>query len=362
MPETFSNGGAAVVGAGGIDASATTLPTSGRSNLPASGTFRVRVGDEILKVTAGGQSAASWTVERGAEGTTATTHAAGAAIRHVLTAGGLRAALSEVESGGEGGPGGGTGGGGAYGVFTPFVMSEWTLDDPAPAITVFHRVAGQPDTRIIRTSGAHSLADGRVEGMHIPRVGDPSKNYCGNAIACYQVPLLAGASKQRAGIALRVPEDVPTYGGRLVAFGYGPDGDGTPSLFIDTYADRTTLSPTNTPAKYELPPGQGSTIWLRIGFNPWSAIMFWYSLDGVYWLNAGFPAMSNADLDFYGSTFFGADAPTSLANLSEVLLYYTIMGSNSAAEWSAARILSFRQDASEYYECDYPGTAPIEWF
>ena len=49
------------------------------------GQFRVVCGSEIMIVT-GGETTTTWTVTRGAEGTTAVAHATGASIAHVLTA------------------------------------------------------------------------------------------------------------------------------------------------------------------------------------------------------------------------------------------------------------------------------------
>ncbi len=79
----------------GINAVVTTIPVSVAA--PASlhgGQFRVRIGDELLLVTAG-QNTTSWTATRGAEGSTAATHSSGATVRHLLTA----ASLLAVESG-----------------------------------------------------------------------------------------------------------------------------------------------------------------------------------------------------------------------------------------------------------------------
>jgi hypothetical protein len=57
------------------------------------GEFRVRIGNELLLVT-GGQNTTTWTVQRGAEGTTAATHASGAKVRHIFTAGAVEQLLS----------------------------------------------------------------------------------------------------------------------------------------------------------------------------------------------------------------------------------------------------------------------------
>lgn len=51
--------------------------------------FRARIDDELILVTTVAHP--TWTIERGIEGTTATTHLNGAAVPHVLTKGGLDA-------------------------------------------------------------------------------------------------------------------------------------------------------------------------------------------------------------------------------------------------------------------------------
>lgn len=56
--------------------------------------FRIRIGDEWMLVTSKG-SGTDWTVTRGIEGSTATTHLNGADVAHVLTVGGLAQYLIE---------------------------------------------------------------------------------------------------------------------------------------------------------------------------------------------------------------------------------------------------------------------------
>jgi len=64
----------------------TSITVASNAGAPAA-SFRVRIDDELLLVTA--NPSTSWTVERGVEGTTATTHSNGATVTHVLTKGGL---------------------------------------------------------------------------------------------------------------------------------------------------------------------------------------------------------------------------------------------------------------------------------
>lgn len=86
MPaELFGNGGETTLSAA-VDNVVTTLPVTSAAGFPSGeGQYRIRVGDELMVVT-GGLGTTSWTVTRGAEGTTAAAHASGATVRHILTA------------------------------------------------------------------------------------------------------------------------------------------------------------------------------------------------------------------------------------------------------------------------------------
>jgi len=73
---------------GAILAGDTSLIVASFAAFPSSGQYRILIGDELLIVTAG-QATLTWTVTRGAEGTTAAAHANGASIYHTLTAASL---------------------------------------------------------------------------------------------------------------------------------------------------------------------------------------------------------------------------------------------------------------------------------
>ncbi len=68
---------------GSISASDTTIVVASATVFPQGQNFRVRVGSELLEVTAG-QSTTSWTATRGVDGTTATPHGDGAGVRHMV--------------------------------------------------------------------------------------------------------------------------------------------------------------------------------------------------------------------------------------------------------------------------------------
>lgn len=82
--ELFGNGGSTTLSAA-VDNLVTTLPVTSAAGFPSgTGQYRIRVEDELMIVT-GGLGTTSWTVTRGAEGTTAASHASGVTVRHVLT-------------------------------------------------------------------------------------------------------------------------------------------------------------------------------------------------------------------------------------------------------------------------------------
>jgi hypothetical protein len=64
-------------------AAGTTLAVTANARFPASGNYKIRVEDEVMRVT-GGQGTNSWTVTRGIDGTTAVAHAIGVVVAYVV--------------------------------------------------------------------------------------------------------------------------------------------------------------------------------------------------------------------------------------------------------------------------------------
>lgn len=81
--EQFTNDASSVLD-GGIDATQTTLDVIDASKFPTTGDFRIRIEDEILKVT--GVASETFTVVRGQEGTTGAAHSDGDDVDHIVTA------------------------------------------------------------------------------------------------------------------------------------------------------------------------------------------------------------------------------------------------------------------------------------
>lgn len=86
MSEQLKNNAESTL-ASGIDNSQTTLTVASALLFPSSGTFRVRIENEILTVTS--VSGTTFTVSRGSEGTTAISHASGKTVSLLLTVAGL---------------------------------------------------------------------------------------------------------------------------------------------------------------------------------------------------------------------------------------------------------------------------------
>jgi hypothetical protein len=71
---------------GGIDSIDTEVEITDVFDFPIIPQFRIRIDDELLKVTAVNTGTSTWTITRAEENTTAAIHAAGATVTHVLTA------------------------------------------------------------------------------------------------------------------------------------------------------------------------------------------------------------------------------------------------------------------------------------
>lgn len=91
MAENLANDFATTL-AGAVDNSTGTLTVVLASGAPAPN-FRIRVDDELMLVTA--VAGTTWTATRGIEGTAAASHASGAVVAHVLTAGALAALFAD---------------------------------------------------------------------------------------------------------------------------------------------------------------------------------------------------------------------------------------------------------------------------
>jgi len=79
---------------GAIDSVVTPIVVTSATLFPTTGNFRIKIDAELLLVTA--VSGSNFTVTRGIEGSTAASHADGATITHVVTAGAIEAQTSDT--------------------------------------------------------------------------------------------------------------------------------------------------------------------------------------------------------------------------------------------------------------------------
>jgi len=90
--ETFANQAVTTLSAAITSVDAASCNVIDATSFPATGDFRIKIDGEILIVT--GVAGNTFTITRGAEGTTAATHASGASVIHLLTKGGLEARVA----------------------------------------------------------------------------------------------------------------------------------------------------------------------------------------------------------------------------------------------------------------------------
>ena len=86
--EQFANNAQTTLNGAITSPTATSIAVSSASGFPSSAQFRILVDSELMLVTSGAGTT-TWAVTRGIEGTTAGTHANGATVTQVLTAGAL---------------------------------------------------------------------------------------------------------------------------------------------------------------------------------------------------------------------------------------------------------------------------------
>lgn len=90
--EKFANNAQTTLN-GTINNSTTSVVVTSATGFPSSGNFRIRVGDEIMLVTA--VSGTTFTVTRGSESTSAVSHISGVTVTHIITKGGWDARDSD---------------------------------------------------------------------------------------------------------------------------------------------------------------------------------------------------------------------------------------------------------------------------
>lgn len=127
---------------GSITAGATSLNVAADTGFPTLAQFRILIDNELMIVTAGAGTT-TWTVTRGAEGTTAASHNDGATVAHILTRDGLK------------------------GISGSIILSDIYANLPA-AGTVGHLYLPADGVHLLRDTGAAWNPWGRLTPMTIP--------------------------------------------------------------------------------------------------------------------------------------------------------------------------------------------------
>lgn len=99
LPELLANTNGAIAQlTAPLTAEATTIEVSAPAPVPlhGEGQFRIQVGEELMLVDGPVGTSTKWTVERGIEETAKAAHAAGEAVFHYLTAGGVAAVIADA--------------------------------------------------------------------------------------------------------------------------------------------------------------------------------------------------------------------------------------------------------------------------
>jgi len=95
MAEKFANSASTTINqGGGIAAGDTSVIVTSAALFPSSGNFRILIDSEIILVTA--VSGSTFTIVRGQESTSAASHANGAGVTHILTAGAITQAKADA--------------------------------------------------------------------------------------------------------------------------------------------------------------------------------------------------------------------------------------------------------------------------
>lgn len=175
---------------GAIGAADTPIVVAGAAPaaLQGSGQFRIVVDAEIMLVTAGA-AGTSWTVTRGAEGSTATGHSSGASVYHYLTAGALTAGFVQLSAAYTGTVLGGAG--------DNQTLGSGAITTTGQLLDVRVGTAGAPDTTlnpVLKVSRTVAIAGGGPFGDASAQVNCISANLKGTGSNQCQLTAMYGVA------------------------------------------------------------------------------------------------------------------------------------------------------------------------
>ncbi len=279
--ERFTNEGSTTLGSG-IDNAVTSLTVASSASFPSAGDFRVRIDSEILIVTA--VSGTTWTVTRGAEGTTAASHSSGAAVTHVLTKGGLEGIVGNMVQTGtfSARPAAGIPGRWYLPTDGPVIFfddgTNWLGYGPCypltPPVAADFAWVNQGGASLIDSHGAIRVVTTPTGGdnLRIQKKTAPATPY---TITAGFIVDFAMDSAAGVGLCLRQSSD-----GKLVVMTLLAQNAAQAYIITGKYN-----SPTSFSANYALlkfPAGGGRILWLQFEDNGTTRYMRW-SWDGINW-------------------------------------------------------------------------------
>lgn len=237
--EKYTNRASSALAAG-IDDDDTTLTVDDATTFPTAGNFRVIIGDELMIVTA--VSGDTFTVTRGAEGTTPASHDMGDSVTHIVTAASIRNIVSQIVS-------------------TDLTAADFTAIN-SPTTTDL-------DGAVVFRSPPNTSAY-LVRALARPFAAGDTVTICVDVNA-----MRIGSTNQDYGVGFR-----DSVGGRaLYLHFFGQTGSRTPEFRVARYS---TISAWSSNQFIAVQPPWGSRLWFRLS-NISTTLKFEFSADGEAW-------------------------------------------------------------------------------
>ena len=233
MEQLANNPLTSITNSGGISSSVTTMTVADPTPFPSTGNFRVLVDGEVMIVT--GVSGSTFTITRGAESTSAASHAHGSNVYGILTKGALDAIVTVQQAGTE-------------------ESSRRVLNFVSGATVADNSGAGRCDITIsippgvTYGAGASRPAAGTAGRMYVPSDGIMSSIDTGSAWvglnpggSPFTIPPISSSGWTQKNSSVATITDFPG-GGISVAFQYGSASNTPVWSLYRTLANGTSYS------------------------------------------------------------------------------------------------------------------------
>jgi hypothetical protein len=228
--EYFANNAQTTLNAN-ITSGQTTLAVTSASGFPAQGNFRILIDSELMIVT--GVSGTTFTVTRGAEGTTAASHISTALVTQILTAGAAQAFRTPTFS---------------------------SLTDPSLSSFSW---ANQPSgATVVNTYGGYYLSTPAVGGSDALAIYETALS--GSSATFFMAVNGGGGASTNnwsAGVSIRAPSS----GSQVATFAMGGGSGNANKAWYFEWTNPTTFSsnPISTSFSNIMVPIVGSYVWVR---------------------------------------------------------------------------------------------------